>query len=82
MKAQDLEKNLLFNLACHQSDIDKTYLYTKILYEAKHQLPVNKTESTGLKHFNDFKAFVEYWNDMDGIYKILKNTAEINNEKY
>ena len=31
---------------------------------------------TGLKHFNDTKAFIEYPNDMNDI-KILKNTIQI-----
>ena len=31
---------------------------------------------TGLKHFNDTKAFIEYSNDMNDI-KILKNTIQI-----
>ena len=29
----------------------------------------NKRDSTGLKHFNDFKAFIEYSNNMVDIYK-------------
>ena len=33
--------------------------------------------STGLKHLNDSRAFIEYSNDMDDIYKILKNTMQI-----
>ena len=42
------------------------------LYEAKYQFLINKRESTGLKHFNDFKAFFEYSNDMDDIYKSIQ----------
>ena len=34
-------------------------LYVKDPYEAKYQLVINKRESTGLKHFNDSKAFIE-----------------------
>ena len=45
------------------------YLYAKDPYEAKYQLLINKTESTGLKYLNDSKAFIEYSNDMDHIYK-------------
>ena len=30
---------------------------------------INKRENTGLKHFNDSKAFIEYSNDADDIYK-------------
>ena len=30
---------------------------------------INKRESTGLNHFNDPKAFIEYSNDMQDVYK-------------
>ena len=30
---------------------------------------INKRASTGLKHFNDLKAFIEYSNDMHDAYK-------------
>ena len=53
----------------HQPDIDKIYFYVKDPYEAKYQLLINKRESTGLKYLNDSKAFIEYSNDMDGIYQ-------------
>ena len=56
--------NVLLNLTDNQPDMDKIYLYAKDLYEVKHQYLINKTESTGLKHFNDPKAFIEYSNDM------------------
>ena len=70
--------NSLFNLTIHEPDIDKIYLYTKDSYEAKHQLLINKMQSTGLKHSNDSKAFIEYSNDMDDIYK---NIEEYNPNK-
>ena len=38
----------------------------------------NKQESTGVKHFNDSKAFIEYSNDMSNIYK---NIEEYNPNK-
>ena len=53
-------------------DIDKTYLYANDPYEAKYQLLINKREITGLKHFNDSKAFIEYSNDIDDIYENIK----------
>ena len=59
----------LFNLISQQGDIDKIYLYVKDPYEAKYQFLTNKWESTVLKHFNDSKAFIEYSNDVDKIYK-------------
>ena len=55
------------------------YLYAKDPYETKYQLLINKRESTGLKYLNDSKAFIEYSNNMDDIYK---NIEEYNpNEK-
>ena len=33
---------------------------------------INKNESTGLKHLNDSKAFIEYSNNMDDIYKSIE----------
>ena len=39
---------------------------------------INKRESTGLKHFNDPEAFIEYSNDMQGVYK---NINEYNEDK-
>ena len=30
---------------------------------------MNKTESVGINHFNDPKAFIEYSNDMRNVYK-------------
>ena len=43
---------------------------------------INKSESATLKHLNDSKVFtLEYSNDMDDIYKILKNTIEIKKAK-
>ena len=56
----------------HQPCIDKIYLYTKDPFEAKYRLLINKRESTGLKHLNDFKAFVEYSNDTDNIYENIE----------
>ena len=61
--------NALLNLINNQPDIDKIYLYAKDPYEAKYQFLINKRESIGLKHFNDPKAFLEYSNDMQDVYK-------------
>ena len=44
-------------------------MYAKDLYEPKYQFLINKRESTGLKYFNDPKAFIEYSNDMQDVYK-------------
>ena len=61
--------NALLNLINNQPDIDIMYFYAKDPYEAKHQFLIDKIESTGLKHFNDPKAFIEYSNDMQDVYK-------------
>ena len=70
--------NSLFNLINEEPDIDKIYLHDKDLYELKYQFLINKGESTGLKHFNDSKAFIECLNDMNDIFK---NTEEYNSNK-
>ena len=59
----------LLNLINSLLDIDKIDLYAKDPYEAKYQFLINKRESTGLKNFNDPKAFTEYSNDMQDVYK-------------
>ena len=61
--------NALLNLINNQPDIDKIYLYAKDPYETKYQFLINKRESTGLKQLNDPKAFIEYSNDMEDVYK-------------
>ena len=68
----------LLNLIKKQPNIDKIYLYAKDPYEAKYQFLINKRESTGLKHFNDLKPFIEYSNDMQDVYK---NNDEHNIDK-
>ena len=68
--------NSLFNLITNQPDIDKIYLYAKDPHEVKYQFLVNERESIGLEHLIDSKAFIEYSNDMDDIYKVLKNTTQ------
>ena len=40
--------------------------------KVKYQLLINKRKSTGLKYLNDPKAFTEYSNNMDDIYKSIK----------
>ena len=59
-------------------DSEKKYLYAKYSYKAKYRCLINKGGSTCLKHFNDCKTFIEYWNDIDDIYK---NIEEYNPNK-
>ena len=63
----------LLNLKNKQPDIDKIYLYAKDQYEDKYQFLINKRESTGLKHFKDPKAFIEYSNDMHDVYNNIND---------
>ena len=70
--------NALPNLVNHEPAIDKIYSQAEDLSEAKYQLPINKRESTGLNNVNDSKAFIEYLNDIDDIYK---NIEEYNPNK-
>ena len=70
--------NALLNLINNKLDIHKIYLYAKDPYEPKYQFLINKRESTGLNHFNDPKAFIEYSNDMHDVYK---NIDEYNPDK-
>ena len=70
--------NLLLNLTENPPDIDKIYLYGKDPYEAKYQYLINKREGLGIDYFNDPKAFIEYSNDVDDVYK---NIDEYNPDK-
>ena len=49
--------------------------------EAKYQFLINKWESTGLKHLNDPKGFIEYSNDMLDVYKNIEKDYIAKNEK-
>ena len=70
--------NALLNLISNQPDIDKIDLYAKDPHESKCKFLINKRESTGLKHFNDSKAFIDYSNDVQDVYK---NIDEYNADK-
>ena len=62
----------MLNLINNQPDIDKIYSYAKDLYEAKYRFLINKRKSTRSKHFNDPKAFTEYSNDVQDVYKNIE----------
>ena len=53
-------------------------MYAKDPYEAKCQYLINKREKVGLKHYDNAKAFIEYSNDMQDVYK---NIDEYNKDK-
>ena len=53
-------------------------MYAKDPYEGKYKFLISKRESTGLNHFKDPKAFIEYSDDMQDVYK---NMDEYNQGK-
>ena len=69
------------NLISQELDSDNIYSYAQYLFEAKCKFLINKRKSTGLKYFNDAKAFIELQllsNYMDHIYE---NIEEYNSNK-
>ena len=72
--------NALLNLINNQPDIDKIYLYAEDPYEKKYQYLI-KREKKGLNHFNDPKAFMEYSNDMQDVYKNIEDYNPIKKRK-
>ena len=73
--------NALLNLINNQPDIVKIYLYAKNPYEKKYQYLINKSEKVGINHFNDPKAFMEYSNDMQDVYKNIEDYNPIKKRK-
>ena len=73
--------NALLNLINNQPDIDKIYLYAKDPYETKYQCFINKREKVGLDHFDDLKAFMEYSNDVQDVYKNIEDYNPIKKRK-
>ena len=56
--------NVLLSLIENQTDIDKTCLYAKDLFEAKYQYLINIREKVGTDHHDYSKAYIEYSHDM------------------
>ena len=73
--------NALLNLINNQPDIHKIYLYAKDPYEKKYQYLINKREKVGLNHFNDPKAFMEYSNNMQDVYKNIEDYNPVKKRK-
>ena len=68
--------NALLNLMNNQLDIDKNLSLCK-----RSQYLINKREKVGLNHFNDPKAFMEYSNDMQDVYKNIEDYNPIKKRK-
>ena len=62
-----------FNKQFNKLDIDKIYRYAKDPYEKKYQYLINKREKVGLNHYDNSKAFMEYSNDMEDVYKNIED---------
>ena len=60
--------------------MERFNLYVKDPYEVKYQFLINKRKSTGLRHLNGSKAFIEYSNDKDDVYEIIEE--HIPNKKH
>ena len=67
--------NAFLNLINNQPDIDRIYLYTKDPYEAKYQYLIKKREKAILKHYEYPKAFIEYSNDIQDVYKNIEECS-------
>ena len=65
-----------------KSDIDKIYSYAKDFCESKYQHLIKKGLKIGIGHFNDPKAFIEYSNDIQDVYKEIKKYNPYKREKY
>ena len=53
----------------------------KIHLKKKNQYLINKREKVGINHFNDPKAFMEYSNDMQDVYKNIEDYNLIKKRK-
>ena len=53
----------------------------RIHMKKKYQYLITKREKVGLNHFNDPKAFMEYSNDMQDVYKIIEDYNPIKKRK-
>ena len=65
----------------HKPDSDKICFHAKDPYKTKYQLPINKRESSVLKHLNHSKVFIAYSNDMDDIHKNIEEYNPNKNRK-
>ena len=65
--------NALLNLINNQPGIDKIYLYAQDPFEAKYKYLIKKCKEVRLDYLNDPKAFMEYSNDMQDVYKNIED---------
>ena len=72
--------NPLLNLIKKQDDIDRIYLYAKVLSEPKYEFLIKKHEDAGIKHLNDPKPFIQCSNTMDDVYENIDEYNPTKNE--
>ena len=53
----------------------------RIIEFNKYQYLINKREKVGINHFSDPKAFMEYFNDMQDVYKNIEDYNPIKKRK-
>ena len=81
--------NALLHLINGQNDTDKIYLYARDLseylniwpkniwstntFEYKYEYLIKKHEDAGIKHLNNWNAFIECSNTMDEVYENIND---------
>ena len=73
--------NALLNLINNQPTLIKYIYMQKIHMKKNYQYLINKREKVALNHFNDPKAFMEYSNDMQDVYKNIEDYNPIKKRK-
>ena len=65
---------LLNSIKNQQPDIDKTYLYVKVVStESKYRFLINGREKVGIKKLKNQKAFIDYLQTTDDVYEDLED---------
>ena len=59
--------NMWLNSINKLDDIDKMYLYAKIISEPKYEVLIKKRENAGIKHLNDSSTFIECSNTLNNV---------------
>ena len=73
--------NALLNLLSYQDGIDKIYLYVRDPYEDKYQYLIRKRQDTGIRHFNDPNAFIEFSSNINDVYQNIDDYNPRKNKK-
>ena len=73
--------NTLLHLIDKLHPIDKIYLYAKDLSESKYEYLINKREQVGIKMLQNAKAFIEYSDDIDGVFENINDYNKKRNKK-